>query len=506
MIIKTTLCGSNPQVIREFYIEDERTVGELLSVIAIVHNWDQGHPLKLIEGDYASEITKNLKELKQNKEALYISLFVTNRHRLSGFEHGEEKEEWTLRLEIVGDEETDIEERSPRLLRFRGLHPELSCRNMENWNFTHQRLIHGDHYYGNPSKNSDSQLVDVNKINLLLRRRLVMKKKDIYLNRNCCHDFTNILNGYKVEELKNIVREKMWGINMNQRKNDLIHDMIDFYCRGYLQDILEEMEIEEYNAFRDLCFHGNQGWDWKKSLFPLLRQRCLLDTRYSLPHIPNELMDYYESFLLETGDEILVLKKKVRKVIRAASNLYGVFTKAMCKQLAVIMYPKEIDPKDISLEWKETDNWKILNKYTMYSSYQMDDLSAFDIMGDPLLETYGYYIPSRDEAFQIADGIINYSIKGQKLLRDCLAVMKIRRFYYWDDTTQKDRIIRVLYDMSHLGIASEQIKSYLKNQCHLEGTPKQFNNLLKTVDELRSGVRSVDLHGYTEEEISKMSR
>ena len=293
----------------------------------------------------------------------------------------------------------------------------------------------------------------------------------------------------------------MWGVNANQRKRNLIYDIRSSLTPDYFYRVINEMELEEYQAFRNLCMEGNSGWEGRKALFPLLRELCLLDKRYALPFIPHELMDYYEIFLTESGDEDLIIQKKIRKVIRAASNLYGVFTKAICKQLTVIMYPGEIDPKAVSQEWHETDRWKALNKYTMYSYYEMDELSAHEIMEDPLLDIYGYYIPSKEEAFLYADGRMNYPPEEQRRLREHLSDMKIRLFYYWDDTTQKENIIRALYRMSHLGIDSKRIRDYLKSQYYLEGRSQQFDRLLRTVDQLRARVRSVDLHGFTEEEI-----
>ena len=122
-----------------------------------------------------------------------------------------------------------------------------------------------------------------------------------------------------------------------------------------------------------------------------------------------------------------------------------------------------------------------------------------------MLKVFGYYVPSKDEAFRIADGKMNYTKEEQKVLRKCLSGFEFMHYYYYYGNKEAliDRCISLLYEMSHLGIDSAGMKDYLQESFWMEGTAWQYRNWFEQVEQYRMKVRSVELHGYTEEEIRR---
>lgn len=516
MIFKTTLAGSNPRIIREFYMEGTRTVGELLSIIAIVHGWPQDAPLKLVLGEKEMTSSLSVQTLGHNQERIQVIMPMQERKDYWGHRMMNE-EKWIFRLEIVSEEESvdkgpsPVPAAGPRLLRFRGMNPSRTCDSLENWNTLHRRLVRsGDYHYGYGYRGKREEqgelLVNPKRINRLLYRRLVCREEEIHLSRACCHSFEDILNSYTVDILKSMVSEELRKVDPYLRKRELIREIIREYKNGdRWKKILDEMDTHEYSDFQKLCRGEVESARRGAFNYPVLRQYCLRNRRYDITYIPHELLDYYEKMLMEEGEKDLVVLKKIRHVIRAASELYGVFTRSMCKQLAVIMYPKEVKPEDISLAWKETDTLQFLNKYTMFNCRIMDSFFAQSLMEDPMLKVFGYYVPSKDEAFRIADGKMNYTKEEQKVLQKCLSGFEFKHYYYYYGNKEAliDRCISLLYEMSHLGIDSAGMKDYLQESFRMEGTASQYRNLFKQVDRYRMKVRSVELHGYTEEEIRR---
>ena len=50
IILKTTLLRANPGVVRQFVIDDERSIEDLLKTVAIIHGWKTGVTMQLSRG------------------------------------------------------------------------------------------------------------------------------------------------------------------------------------------------------------------------------------------------------------------------------------------------------------------------------------------------------------------------------------------------------------------------------------------------------------------------
>ena len=507
--IKTTLCRSNPQVIRQFEIDGDNSVERLLQVTALVHGWDKSTKLQMVCACVLSDPEQTLDSVFSGKAGLERGHILrpmaeTQAGQMSFFEASGENN-WDFRLDILRVYEANEGAAPPLLLRYRGVHPSLSAASIQQCNrrMLNQAGSSSAFYYGWDSYNGDDYSVKPVTINQKLRN-LDKQIEEFVVDLSSGLPLHSILQSFTVDEIKSMLRDNHLNISYQGKKAAMIDRITDeFDTPEFWDNVLEQMLPEEYDSFKQFCSKGYQDIQKKVFSFPTLRKYNLC-TFYGIKVlVAAELLEYYAQMMETEGDAQLLREKKFSAAMTVALRLYCIFPKEILKKLFGILYPERKDFEEI---WKEQKNqkyklnqaWLLTNYDVIYNRNQMDGSIAAE-MSLNRKDAEFYYIPDKEEAETILNQGLGFAPREKNMLVQSLEGAVQNK--HWVNHATIERIVQEAYVQIHLGYETSEIIKTIKQYYSFYFIEAKLEDFRKNLEKCSDKVRLVSEYGYTFAEI-----
>lgn len=505
--LKTTLCRSNPHVIREFAVNGDCTVFLLLQVVSLLHGWERNTSLKLyadgMEIQPQTILDTFLSEAAPADE-WHIRIPMAAR-KVADFqkESLEQQEQWDFRLEILKVEDVDDPSNPPVLIRFRGKHPLQDCTSMYQCNRSLLSMAGKEHmYYGWGYQNAEACEVNPAKLNRRLSN-LTKETEEYQVRKGFGSPLRTLLGAYRVDDLRAMLSDAHLNLSYQGKKAVMIERIAQAMDNPtFWNRVLHEMEQPEYLAFKQLCSAEPEILPETEEEFPVLGKYLLCGfTPWDDIVLPSELVRYYGQMMEEEGDVLLLREKRFTGAMLVALRLYCVFPVAVLHNVYEVLYPECRDFEDV---WKEESrqkqkngiNWDVIGDNLIYHTGQMNRQTAWNLKESRIYPGQ-YYIPDQDEALSILKNGLQFSFDTSKRLHKALE--QSLRFSYWINSSLIPKTVDSIYQQFHLGYSSEEIFDSLEADRY-NFTFDNPKNFLKVLNSCRPEVRRAALCGYTEKE------
>lgn len=518
LVFKTTIEGSNPHIIRQFQLYDTASVQLLLQTVAVIHGWEKYRPLILTE--HAAEVPE---------ETLLSTVFLPKgsaserKFRIVGIMGlSEQKPElskvlsgmtpcWNLRLELLEkvpyrDQKTVPEFYAPELLRFRGPQPLSDCISMQQNNRVLLELMRKQVVYSDWRRiiRAGDVAVDLREINRKLKQLTNPSIRDVRISHSAGDTLTHILNTHTVNELKYCLTDHHIPLSYQGRKNQVIGQMSAYYDRPeFWRSLLREMPYHEYLAFCEVARKGvlYYSGDTETTDFQTLNSYGLLGRHFQEVIVPDPLLGYYEEFLANEGDDLLLRDKQVRAAACICSRLYSVFDGKAAFEVYRKMFPEqegeEYSPFLKELTAAGREGMLMFTKGGCFFDPLQISSGQAEQMGRKILKEHpSFYVPDSEEAMDILRRGLRYPAPVFSGLLEKIIRLRHRKSYYVSD----ERIIERSYRLFHQGADEEQVLKELVNTYYYGLDTSERSLLRELLAQAAPQVRVAGLQGYTRTE------
>lgn len=505
IILKTTLLRANPGVVRQFMIDDERSIEDLLKTVAIIHGWKTGVTMQLSRGTVFIGGKSRIRDKIRTDQEYVVRTAMAGGSGRYNQPTGDNNPFWEFYLEMVPSEGETEAALEPALLRSYGIHLVTKARNMREFNDVHKKLKRGSVYYSYYLDQivPADYAVDVTQVNNRLRRIVSQGLGGVYVNHGFGRSLQDIFGNHKVADLKMLIRFMNIPISENMRKDDLVSGLIRYFDRTvFWKMLLEEMSLNEYLQWKELVTKRELLDPFREYRFPTLMQSMMCNSIYGANiTFPEPFLNYYEDFMTCTGDVELILRKKAADVLNFCIELYGVFPKKVFSKLCSVMYPDEERLPDFWQKWNEgsiwgAEKWEKLGRDVIYDAYTMDKTKAVSIKDSERFQKGIFFLPNRDQIRQIEEYGLDFSEKDRNVLKK--QVESILGEYIYD--YQLEVICSLIYSYYHNEIR-DSFANYISDVLNLYIPRSIINKLEKESRKLADDVRLISLGGFTRKEM-----
>ncbi len=380
--IKLILSRSNPQVIRELQIEEDRTIGELQDTAKVIFLDDPKSCKSVIFRIDGHSVSSNnrLADVLDARSLAQIHLSLRAGQPCD------------LNLEVLALQDNP-DFTGPCVTRFRP-----DCDPSSDIAF----------FLEASEKKYQENLA---KMNRSLTRMFHPGDVPPELCKSISIRLSRILDSHTVAELKQLADRFHLTYYNGQRKAALINTLCsDMDQDFYWNSILSSLTCSEYKAMNTLCITGHlpdpsaNFWD----VLPQLSQRSLLAHDSSgVTRIAEEFLEFYEHWLENNNEQQFLLRLCYRTVLNVASRLYGFVDQQLAEELMLHCYPDICQKNSLSSLWtSETAALntflKKLNISTCFNIQKFSRDDAEELHSNFVLKNRIHYIPDRSTLEYIA--------------------------------------------------------------------------------------------------------
>lgn len=316
--MKMTLQRSNPSLIRQFTVPADYTLLQLHKIIHILLAWKQLSIYQFLDGE---------KQISSNQKIGTLE-HTTILYQCTG------SEVWKFRLQILGTKEQEAFH--PRVIRYQGENPPKSCENIQVWNQLQNFWLHNG--YGYYSTFYRENPISKYKFSLVQANRMLQKEFGSPTERKLAERFmkfdyrkavpiSEVLEDYRITDLKKIAQRLHMTIPSNIRKNDLVNNMSEqFGTEEVLSKVLACLSQKEYELFQKIC-QGKCKWGESREENEILYKMSQFGYvgepgYYSYDAIYTKEMLYAYEAWLEKNDEKQYIQEAKRRTILSGGTIF----------------------------------------------------------------------------------------------------------------------------------------------------------------------------------------
>lgn len=495
--VKSTVLRSNPQIIREFWIESERTLDELYDVIRIALGW---------KAEKAYSLEKDGKTISGREKLEDIFHQGEHMHLFTG-----KCGQWNIFAQVL-EEAAEYEGDCPRMVRYHGDNPPQDCETMKDLNLI-LAVWSGNntaYRYAYAQKSKKRQIFSQAKTDRQLRRRFCPQTAaqdniiDAELNEELKIPLQEVFNSWTSSSLERMVTYKRLSVRYSSNKQQMIRNMLAFYQREeFWREILRKMSLAEYRRLRKLCFseETEQGTVKLYDLDTLDSYMLICETYDGDIRIAGEFLDFYQQWLEAGNEEKYIECKKVETAIIAGCRLYGMVDQSAVKTLLDACYPEKWDKEQFDAYWKaceaaENSVCRVQGGKEFY--YDVRDISKTE--AKQLVELLIQRQPMR---YVPTDRTWLETAADQGMQFDENAKAEFESFFERElgvSEQKTEALLAELYRGLHIEVEESQLLSFVSARSGLrKGTAKE-KRLEQLLRRHKGSVRLMRLLGYTADE------
>jgi len=522
---KIKLYRSNPASVRNLLIDENKTIENLLSSIAIAFGITPGLEMKLKKNTTTighsaliGDIFKNTEDPDTKWEVLIpIENNLKNRYSY-GFSNdsNDSSEAWHFILINEDFAEEPIEEKdkytAPYMVRYRGYNIPKIAKSVRDFNKISQTVFRGGYYYDyyeGEVSHADIE-PDSEDINRKLARLNKTGGRLVKINKSLGRPLPEIVESYRVDDIKNCIRQFNIQVETNQRKALLV-SAFSKYCRSnaFLTKVIEMMSYKEYVVFRkDVTTSGSVS-TYKSANVTLSQLLFIPRDSYEIKY-PLELLDFFEEFIGSDEEKNMMISKKASRIVYQALDMYAAFNNQMYEKLCDIVFGEDADIDEIKgywHRWKGSDgglfniSWIDCDHGFICKRNVSDKKKANVLLKNPIFcNADNYFYPTKDQfEYMEVHGSL-YSEDSKKKLLKAMNFMSHSYYYNY----YKEILIISIYEIYKYGGNKDDVIIELKNTIYGYYEQKCYENLAIAAESVSDEVRCYKYMGYTRPEYEKL--
>ncbi len=474
--VKLILSRSNPQVIRELQIEENRTIEDLQNIAKVLFLDDPEACESIVFRIDDRSVSPKLLLSHVLKDGLQAQLCLNTKTSQTK----------QLSLEVLSLQDTAVFN-GPCINRFRP-----DC-------------ISASPYFANEAELKYTETLA--KMNRNLIRLFYPDAIAPDLCKSIAIPLSRILDSHTVADLKDFAGRFGFSIPNGLRKASLIDTLCyNMNQDSYWEKLLFSLTYSEYQAMRTLCISGHlpdpsqNYWD----VLPKLSDRSILAHDYSgVTRIAEEFMEFYDRWLNTHNEQQYLLQLCYRTVLNSACVLYGFVDRKLAEELMLHCYPEISQKTDLSDLWTtETEalraSMKKLNVSTVFNMQKFNRNDAEHLRSDFILRNRLHYIPDRS----MLEFTASYGYRLEP------SVEAEYRSLLSKNHCAYQRIVYSASELAYLtyfAYPSDQILAHCRDTLRLNASSPLLRELSRFLDKHEHDFRRLLLFGFTETELMSQS-
>lgn len=475
---KATKARSNPQIIREFQIEGNRSVTDLLTVLDLLFGINISQYALLTSHD------QTLADLSAPIEGI----FTTQHPFVCTVDDPNASSEIFLETLDITDAESFP---APHLLRYR-VSPKKDRTDFSN-------------YLDSTEEKYQKYL---NEYNRSIRRHFFPDTTAPDFCWNTGVSLQEILEGSTAAMIRQMILPLNLPVKSTLPKQSLVKEVAKWLnMDAFWTMILDSMSLAEYHNFKTLCIHGGipEQKQFQSQQFPVLDQYLLLQATYwGNLKIPKELMTFYEHWLEQGKEKDYLAGKALSVVILGAAAFYGFVNRSIADAVFKHCFPDHWKPEltktffTSPLPEEFSNDLSRLSNGTYYHSAILEPEDGASLFQLYLKRQRRIYLPTQKELLEMVTDGPHFSSRTTMKIYDLMN----QRLHQSSYTCHF--LITQLAVGAYMGSTIRELLTYLQNNLHLrknDATLGQIGTLI--IPELNT-IRKLPLGGYTELEFRKI--
>jgi hypothetical protein len=493
--IKLTILRSNPQIIREFWIDADRTFQELQKLIHITLGWKSMSTGIFRLGDQQMNPATPL------AVCLHQELPQPFHYTIGGV--------WNMLLKVT-EAQDHYAQKEPLVTRYRGFNPPSAVVSMEDLNVLLQFNNFRYAFYQQPRFDAEKYQFSIKKVNYQLQTIFnpTAKLEPVGFDEDIAEEFSNpllyMLNIYTLNELREMLSQTRSAVHFSSNKKQLIKNIIKHYnCTSFWSSILDEMSLKEYHQLKDICVGKNSPT--ADQSYPVLEKYLLVcESTINTLLFAKEFLDFYKIWLNTGNEHAYISRKRIENAIIAGCSLYGVLIEDDAIALLDAGYPNSWDHTLFKQMWNHfTTNAKtaaarFITKHDDFYYCIKGALTLSDARSLRQLRkssSFPPYIPTDTDFLEMAG---SQELDFEESLHQELFQFLTQTLNFSNSMT--NFYLYEIYWRLHIGSKPAAVTDYVCHNIHLSVNSKKARKLADLLTRAAHSVRSILYLGYTQEE------